>query len=119
MEQRHSVDEQHEVATTVVSQLRLRGKHRLLGYLIAALTAGDLVAMEYLKGHFLTDMQLIVGIISFDDNLFAVDQLVDGHWRALHANLLHNLLYLGLRQRGAIEAVAVLVVLEEDSRPVL
>ena len=118
VEQGHAIDEQHKVAAAVVAQLRLRRKHRLLGYLVAALSPGDLVAVENLEGHLLTDVQPIVDIIPRDDDLFAVDQLVNGHRRALRPDLLDDLLHLSGRQRRAVQTVAVLVVLEENGRPV-
>ena len=119
MEQGHAVDEQHEIAPPVVAQLRLRGEHRLLRDLVPALPASDLVAMEYLKGHFLADMQVVVGVVPLDDNLFTVDQLVNGHRRALLPDLFDDLLHLGRRQGRAVQAIAMLVVLEEDGRPVV
>ena len=75
--------------------------------------------MEYLEGHFLTDMQPVIGIIARDDDLFAVDELVDGHRCALRPDPLDDLLHFSGCQRRAIQAVAVLVVIEEDGCPVL
>ena len=91
----------------------------MLGYLVAARSAGDLIAMEYLQSHIAALVQLIVGVIALNDDLLAVDELVDGHRGALGHHLFDYLLHFGRRQRYVVQAVAMLVVLVQDRRPVV
>lgn len=72
----HTVDKKHQITAAVVQHFRLGRKCRLLRYLIAALTGGNLLPVINLQTDFFAVMQLIVGVISLDMYSLAVNEAI-------------------------------------------
>lgn len=116
---RHTVDEQHEIAAPILQHLGLACKLRLLRNLIAALTSGDLPSVIDLQGNFFSEMQHVIGIVTRDGHSFSVDKAVQLHRCAQVGDLLQNLLHFSVGQRRVVQAVDAAIVLKEDACPVV
>ena len=115
----HAVDEQTQVAATVVQDLALCRVDWLLSYLVAALAGCDLLAIVDLQAHLLAQVERIVGVVARDGDGLSVDEPVERERGLERFYLFDDLCHLALGERTAIQAVDIRVVLEQNLRPVL
>ena len=76
VEQRHAINEQHQIPAPVLSQEVFPGKFRLFGNLIPALTRCDFQTVIDLQTDFFAIMKGIFGILPFDGNRLTVNEAV-------------------------------------------
>ena len=115
----HAVDEQTQVAATVVQDLALRRVDWLLSYLVAALAGCDLLAIVDFQAHLLAQVERIVGVVARDGDGLSVDEPVERERGLERFYLFDDLCHLALGERAAIQAVDIRVVLKQNLRPVL
>ena len=116
---RHTIDEQHQIAAAVIQNLGLGGELWLLCDLVAAESGCNFQSVIDFQGHFFAEIQLIVRIVTLDKHTFAVDKFIQLHRRFRIHDLFHDLLHLAIRQRIIVQSVNAAVVLKKDVRPVL
>jgi len=116
---RHTIDEQHQIAAAVIQNFGLGGKLWLLCDLVAAKSGCNFQTIIDFQGHFFAEIQLIVRIVTLDKHTFAVDKFIQLHRRFRVHDLFHDLLHLAIRQRIIVQSVNATVVFKKDVRPVL
>ena len=94
MEQWHTIDQQHQVATTIACQWVCCPEMGLAHDLIAALPCTDLLWVEQLQIYFLAKVMNVLLIIAFDHDLFAINALVNLVRSMPLIHLIDNLLHL-------------------------
>ena len=119
MDDRHAVDQQHEISPAVAGKGRLGPEDGLLRDLIPALPGGDLLPVVDFQADLPTKMEGIRRIIPLDGDGFAIDKAIEFEGRAQRFDLLQNLLHLAVGEGRVIQPVDATVVLEKDLRPVL
>ena len=72
---------------------------RLPGYLVAALTGGDLAAVIDLEAHLLAEVEAVIDVVASDGDGLPVDKAVELQGGAEGRDLLHNLLHLAVGKR--------------------
>ena len=118
VDDRHAVDEQHHVATPLRKDALLRLEARLDGDLVAGAPARDLVAAVDAQGHLGAVVQRVHRVVALDDDVAPVDEAVHVGSRILGVHLLQDLAHLRVGERAPVQVVLVVVVGEEDVRPV-
>ena len=116
---RHTIDEQHQIAAAVIQNFGLGGELWLLCNLVAAESGCNFQTVIDFQGHFFAEIQLIVRIVTLDKHTFAVDKFIQLHRRFRVHDLFHDLLHLAIRQRIIVQSVNATVVFKKDVRPVL
>ena len=119
MDQRHTIDQQHKVATAIGQNGTSRLKHRLLGNLIATLTCGNFLSIIDFQTDFLAEVQFICRIVALDSNGLAVDKAIELQRCAQTGDLVKNLFHFAVGQRNIVQSVYFAVVFKEDLFPVL
>ena len=77
MKHRHAINEQHQIATTVIQNFRLRFIFRLLGYLISTLPSGYFAAVINLEAHFFAKMERIIWIITGNRDRLTINKTIE------------------------------------------
>ena len=72
--QRHTVDKKHKIATAVAYHMRRGRKLRLSYYLVAALPCGYFVTVVNFKAYFFAKMQGVGRIVALYRHRFSVDK---------------------------------------------
>ena len=118
MEDRHTVDEQHQVAASFRQQLISGLETRLDGNLVARLATGNLQAVVDFQADFHAE---VVGLrrITGDGDCATVDELVESQRRAQHVDLLDDLRHLALGEWHIAQQVTAPVVGVENAGPVV
>ena len=112
MDDRHAVDQQHEISPAVAHKGRLGSEDRLLRDLIPALPGGDLLPVVDLQADLPTKVEGVRRIVPLDGDGFAVDEAIELEGRAQGFDLLQNLLHLAGGEGRVIQSVDAPVVLE-------
>ena len=112
MDDRHAVDEQADVSSTIVQHFVFCRIHRLSCDLVAALPGGDFLAIVDLQADFLAEMCCVCGIVTFDGHGFAVDEGIQRQWRAQCFDLFEDLRHLTLGKALPVQAIDAFVVVE-------
>ena len=115
----HAVDEQTQIAATVVQDLALRRVDWLLSYLVAALAGCDLLAIVDLQAHLFAQVKRVIGVVARDGDGLSVDEPVERERGLERFDLFVYLCHLALGERAAVQAVYVGIVLEQNLRPVV
>ena len=118
MYDRHSVDEKHDVTPSVAGKRVGRVKHGLFGNLIAAAATCDLLSVIELQRHFLAEMSLVIGIITFDRDGFAVDEGVQLYRSTAGIDLFDYLVHLSSGERVVAKTIDSTVVVIKYVGPV-
>src|SRR5690554_4025293 len=119
MNNRHPVNEQHQVSLPIVHNSFCPLVLRLLHYLVPALSRCDLVSVINLKAHLFAKMQHVLRVIPRYGNRFTINKPVQLKWSSQFDNLLYDLLHLALRQSHSIKPVDISIILEKNSSPVV
>ena len=99
MEQRHTVNQQQHVTTSVTCQ-RVRGlESRLAHNLVATLARTNFLRVIDLQIDLLTQIISILRIVTFDTDVTSVNLSVDLVGRVPSVHLVNDLLHLRGRQR--------------------
>ena len=112
MDDRHAVDEQADVSSTIVQHFVFCRIHRLSCDLVPALPSGDFLAIVDLQADFLTEMCCVCGIVTFDGHGLAVDEGIQRQWRAQCFDLFEDLRHLTLGKALPVQAIDAFVVVE-------
>ena len=118
MYDRHSVDKEHDVTPFVAGKRVGCLEHGLFGNLIAAAATCDLLAVIELQRHFLAKMSLVIGIVAFDGNGFAVDESVHLYRSTAGIYLFDYLVHLSSGERVVTKTVDSTIIVVEDVGPV-
>ena len=86
---RHTIDEQHQIAAAVIQNFGLGGELWLLCNLVAAESGCNFQTVIDFQGHFFAEIQLIVRIVTLDEHTFAVDKFIQLHRRFRVHDLFH------------------------------
>ena len=119
MNQRHTVNQQHKVASTVARQRVWRFEQRLLCYLVAALSLGNLHSVVYFQVYFPAKVLFVLLVVAPYADGFAVDEFIQPQGRAQVINLVDNLCHFALGEWVVAQSVNRAVVGIEDICPVL
>ena len=94
MEQWHTIDQQHQIATTIACQWVCCPEMGLAHDLIAALPCTDFLWVEQLQIYFLAKVMNVLLIVAFDNDFLAINALIDlvGCMPLIH--LIDDLLHL-------------------------
>lgn len=112
MDDRHAVDQQHEISPAVAGKGRLGPEDGLLRDLIPALPGGNLLPVIDLQADLPAKVEGIRRIVSLDGDGFAVDEAIEFEGRAQRFDLLQNLLHLAIGEGRVVQSVDAPVVLE-------
>ena len=112
MDDRHAVDEQADVSSTIVQHLAFRRINRLSCDLVPALPRCYFLAIVDLQADFLAEMRCVCGIVTFDGHGFAVDEGIQRQWRAQCFDLFEDLRHLTLGKALPVQAIDAFVVVE-------
>ena len=112
MDDRHAVDKQANVSSTIVQHLAFRRINRLSCNLVAALPGGDFLAIVDLQTDFLAEMCCVCGIVTFDGHGLAVDEGIQRQWCTQCFDLFKDLRHLTLGKALPVQAIDAFVVVE-------
>ena len=115
----HTIDEEHHVASTIGRKRMLGREFRLTHYLVHALSSTNLSGIEDGEVNLFAAVIGVCRVITTNNNLTTVDKLVDLVWVTKTVHLGHDLLHLTIGKRIVTETIDVAVVVEDNSRPVL
>ena len=76
MDDRHSIDKQHEIPSSGIEQFILSRKYRLLCDLISTLSSGDLLPVVDLQIYFFSKVSRIIRVISLYSYNFSIDKTI-------------------------------------------
>ena len=99
MNHRHTIDEQHYIASSVTAQRVRSLEARLSGNLVAALSGTDFTCIENLQINFLAVIVGIGRIVAFDAHLSAIDKHIHGVWTVAQIYLINDLAHLACGKR--------------------
>ena len=119
VDDRHTIDEQHHIATASSAQWVLCLELWLTHNLIDALSGTHLLGIEDGQIHLLAEVDLVILVISLNHHLTAIDELIHLVWVLQIIYLSHDLLHLGVCQWEVTQTVHVSVVVIDDGCPVL
>ena len=112
MDDRHAVDQQHEISPAVAHKGRLSPEDGLLRDLIPALPGGDLLPVVDLQADLPAKVKGICRIVPLDGNGFAVDEAVELEGGAQGFDLFQDLHHLAVGEGRVVQPVDATVVLE-------
>ena len=112
MDDRHAVDKQANISSTIVQHLAFRRINRLSCDLVPALPRCYFLPIVDLQADFLTVMSLVLGIITFNGHGLAVNEGVQRQWRAQCFDLFEDLRHLTLGKALPVQAIDAFVVVE-------
>ena len=118
MDDRHTIDQEHQIPSSVIQNRRFRIEMRLLNNLVSALTISDFLTVINLQADFFSKVQFIIQIVSNNRYTPTVNKAVQLQRCPQIDDLFHDLLHLAIRQRTLIQTVSLSVVIEQNIRPV-
>ena len=118
MENRHAIDQKHEITTAILQDLFMSRKDRLLYYLITAFPASNFHTIIDPETYFLTIMQGIIRILSDYGNSFSINKSIQCNRSPAFSDLLQEFIHLLRNKRTIIKPVNISVILKKDIRPV-
>ena len=119
MNHRHTIDEQHHIASSVTAQRVRSLETRLAGNLVAALPSTDFSCIKNLQINFLAVIVGIGRVVAFDAYLSAIDKHIHGVWTVAQIHLIEDLAHLTCGKRIITQFIDVSVVVKENLGPVL
>ena len=119
MEDRHTVDEQHQIAATILQHLLMARKKRLFHDLVAALTCCDFHTIIDLQADFFSVVKRILLVLASDGNGTSIDKAIQRQRRTKRPHLLDQLIHFFLDQRAVVQTIDIAVIFKKNIRPVL
>ena len=118
MDNRHAINQQHDVTTTVACQRISGPKAWLTHNLVAALAGTDFPGIKDFQVYLLATVAGVKRIITLDAHILSVYQLVDHIGAATQVHLINDLLHLGRGQRIIAQQSTITVVVKDDAGPI-
>ena len=118
MYNRHTVNEQHHIATSCSAKRMLGLESWLTNNLINTLSCMNLTSIEDSEIHLLAEVDLVIRIVTLYHHLTTVDELVHLVWVLQSVHLCHDLLHLSVGEFKVTKTIHVTIIIEYDSCPV-
>ena len=118
MNNRHAVDQEKQIPSSLTLDIRVNRELRLVYDLIAAFAGSDFLSVVNLERNLFPEMRLIVFVIAFDNDAAAIDEAIQLHRGPERFDLLQDLSHFAFSQRVVVKPVNLPVVLEKNVRPV-